>query len=117
MAFLADEFEARGRVEVAIIQTPGHTIVLAKNKHQPNRPTVLIYGHYDVQPVDPIELWTHPPFEPHVENGVVTARGASDNKGQIWSHILGVTEALREKGDLPVNLIFLIEGGGEEGQA
>jgi len=76
---------------------------------------VLLYGHYDVQPVDPLELWRRPPFEPAVENGLVVARGASDNKGQIFSHILGVEQALREKGDLPVNLILLVEGEEEIG--
>lgn len=96
--------------------TQGHPIVVARNKHKPSRKTVLIYGHYDVQPVDPIELWHHDPFKPSIENGIVTARGASDNKGQILSHILGVQEALKQnRGELPVNLIFLIEGEEECG--
>jgi acetylornithine deacetylase/succinyl-diaminopimelate desuccinylase-like protein len=95
--------------------TPGHPVVTARNHHQPGRRTVLIYGHYDVQPADPLELWHHDPFEPHIENGIVTARGATDNKGQILSHILGVEKTLAEKGDLPVNLIFLIEGEEEIG--
>ena len=76
---------------------------------------MLIYGHYDVQPVDPLELWHRPPFNPGVENGIVTARGASDNKGQIFAHILGIEQTLKEKGDLPVNLIVLIEGEEEIG--
>ena len=94
--------------------TPGHPVVIAKNQHKPGRRTVLIYGHYDVQPVDPLALWTHPPFEPHVEDGKIFARGATDNKGQILVHILGVRETLTH-GDLPVNLIFLIEGEEECG--
>ena len=94
--------------------TPGHPIVVAKNGHKPGRRTVLIYGHYDVQPVDPLALWTHPPFEPHIENEIIFARGATDNKGQIMAHILGVQEALG-RGELPVNLIFLIEGEEECG--
>lgn len=102
-------------LEAKILPTAGHPVVLARGPQRPGRPTVLIYGHYDVQPVDPVELWTHPPFSPHVENGIVTARGASDNKGQIFAHILGVTETLREKGDLPVNVVFLIEGEEEIG--
>ncbi len=68
--------------------TAGHPIVIAKNAHKPGLRTVLIYGHYDVQPVDPLALWTHPPFEPHIENEIIFARGATDNKGQIMAHIL-----------------------------
>jgi acetylornithine deacetylase/succinyl-diaminopimelate desuccinylase-like protein len=102
-------------LDARIMPTPGHSVVLARGPHREGRPTVLIYGHYDVQPVDPISLWHHPPFEPHVQDGVITARGASDNKGQIFSHIQGVTETLKAKGDLPVNLIFLIEGEEEIG--
>jgi acetylornithine deacetylase/succinyl-diaminopimelate desuccinylase-like protein len=97
--------------------TARHPIVLARSEHRAGRPTVMIYGHYDVQPVDPLELWTTPPFEPRLENGVVFARGATDNKGQIFAHILGVEESLREGGELPVNLIFLIEGEEEIGSA
>jgi acetylornithine deacetylase/succinyl-diaminopimelate desuccinylase-like protein len=97
-----------------LFPTSGHPVVVAKNQHQPGRKTVLIYGHYDVQPVDPLDLWSTPPFEPLIENGRIYARGATDNKGQILAHILGVQEAL-EKGELPVNLIFLIEGEEEIG--
>lgn len=97
-----------------VYSTAGHPIVVARNSHLPGRRTVLIYGHYDVQPVDPLELWTHPPFEPHVADGIVTARGATDNKGQILAHIQGVAQTLSQ-GELPVNLIFLIEGEEEIG--
>ena len=96
-------------------ETPGHPVIVAKNAHKPDRPTVLIYGHYDVQPADPLALWKTPPFEPRIENGVVYARGATDNKGQILAHIIGVQEALREDGELPVNLTLLIEGEEEIG--
>jgi acetylornithine deacetylase/succinyl-diaminopimelate desuccinylase-like protein len=95
--------------------TPGHPVVLARNQHKPGRRTVMIYGHYDVQPVDPVELWTSPPFEPVVKDGIITARGATDNKGQILAHILGVAETIREEGDVPVNLIVLVEGEEEIG--
>jgi acetylornithine deacetylase/succinyl-diaminopimelate desuccinylase-like protein len=95
--------------------TGGHPVVIARNAHQAGRPTVMIYGHYDVQPADPLELWTSPPFEPKIENGIVYARGATDNKGQILAHILGVEQEMKEKGELPVNLIFLIEGEEEVG--
>jgi acetylornithine deacetylase/succinyl-diaminopimelate desuccinylase-like protein len=97
--------------------TAGHPIVLAKNEHKPGRRTVMIYGHYDVQPVDPLELWDSPPFEPRIVDEIVYARGSTDNKGQILAHILGIAETLRESGDLPVNLIVLVEGEEEIGSA
>src|SRR3954447_3169216 len=97
------------------VPTAGHPVVWARNKHQPGRRTVMIYGHYDVQPPDPLELWESPPFEPVQKNGYVFARGATDNKGQILSHILGVQEAMEKDGDLPVNLHFVIEGEEEIG--
>jgi acetylornithine deacetylase/succinyl-diaminopimelate desuccinylase-like protein len=102
-------------LETQLVPTAGHPVVWAKNKHQPGRRTVMIYGHYDVQPPDPLELWESPPFEPVLKNGYVFARGATDNKGQILSHILGVQEALEQNGDLPVNLHFVIEGEEEIG--
>jgi acetylornithine deacetylase/succinyl-diaminopimelate desuccinylase-like protein len=95
--------------------TAGNPIVLARNEHKPDRKTVLIYGHYDVQPPDPLDLWESPPFEPVVKNGKIYARGSTDNKGQILAHILGVESAIKERGDLPVNVIFLIEGEEEVG--
>src|SRR5438309_537878 len=95
--------------------TPGHPVVWAQNKHQPGRHTVLIYGHYDVQPPDPLELWASPPFEPVLKNGYVFARGATDNKGQILSHILGAQEQIEQDHDLSVNLHLVIEGEEEIG--
>jgi acetylornithine deacetylase/succinyl-diaminopimelate desuccinylase-like protein len=95
--------------------TPGHPVVLAKNAHQPGLLTVLIYGHYDVQPVDPVALWQSGPFEPELRDGKIWARGAADNKGQMLAHVLGVEQTLREHGELPVNLIFLFEGEEEIG--
>lgn len=95
--------------------TPGHPIVIARNDHQPDKKTLLIYGHYDVQPIDPIELWDTDPFEPVLRDGRIWARGSTDNKGQMLAHILGVEEALQENGELPVNLIFLFEGEEEIG--
>lgn len=102
-------------LESTVHPTAGHPIVTARNKHVAGRRTVMIYGHYDVQPVDPVAEWSSPPFEPVVRDGVVYARGSTDNKGQILGHILGVGETLAEKGDLPVNVIFLIEGEEEVG--
>ncbi len=107
-------FQAAG-LEAAVHETPGHPAVVARSRMAPGRKTVLIYGHYDVQPVDPLDLWRKPPFEPWIEDGIVTARGSSDNKGQILSHIFGVEEELREAGALPVNVVFLVEGEEEIG--
>src|SRR5246127_635635 len=102
-------------LEAQLVPTPGHPVVWAKNKHQPGRKTVMIYGHYDVQPPDPLELWDSPPFEPVLKNGYVFARGATDNKGQILSHILGIQETIEEHRELPVNLHLVIEGEEEVG--
>jgi acetylornithine deacetylase/succinyl-diaminopimelate desuccinylase-like protein len=102
-------------LETQLVPTRGHPIVWARNKHQPGRRTVLIYGHYDVQPPDPLELWDSPPFEPVLKNGYVFARGATDNKGQILSHILGIQETMGQNHDLPVNLHLVIEGEEEIG--
>lgn len=95
--------------------TPGHPVVVARNAHKTGRPTVMIYGHYDVQPADPLDLWKTPAFEPRIEDGVIYARGSTDNKGQILAHIIGVQEAIKADGELPVNLIFVIEGEEEIG--
>jgi acetylornithine deacetylase/succinyl-diaminopimelate desuccinylase-like protein len=117
-AWLADHLrEAAFTVEVKA--TPGHPIVLAKNEHRPGRPTVLVYGHYDVQPPEPLELWQSPPFEPTVrqtETGAdaVYARGAVDDKGQVWAHVEALT-AWQAHGGLPVNVTLLIEGEEEIG--
>ncbi len=102
-------------LESKVVPTAGHPIVWARNKHRNGRPTVLIYGHYDVQPPDPLELWDSPPFEPVLKNGYVFARGATDNKGQIFSHILGLQETIEKNGDLPVNVDLVIEGEEEVG--
>jgi acetylornithine deacetylase/succinyl-diaminopimelate desuccinylase-like protein len=104
-------------LETQLVPTRGHPIVWGRNKHQPGRRTVLIYGHYDVQPPDPLELWDSPPFEPVLKNGYVFARGATDNKGQILSHILGIQETMEERHELPVNLHLVIEGEEEIGSA
>jgi acetylornithine deacetylase/succinyl-diaminopimelate desuccinylase-like protein len=112
--WLVKKLQAIG-LETELVPTAGHPVVWARNKQQPGRRTVMIYGHYDVQPPDPLELWESPPFEPVLKNGYVFARGATDNKGQILSHILGVQEAIEQNGDLPVNLHFVIEGEEEIG--
>jgi len=104
-----------GGFQAEVAETGGHPAVLARGPEAPGKPTVLIYGHYDVQPEEPVNLWTSPPFEPAIRNKRVFARGATDNKGQILAHILGAIQLLRDEGALPVNLIFLIEGEEEVG--
>ena len=104
----------RTGLEARLAETAGHPVVIGKSSRDPAKRTVLIYGHYDVQPPEPLEAWSSPPFEPEIRDGRIFARGSTDNKGQILAHILGVEEALRE-GPLPVNVIFLIEGEEEVG--
>jgi len=104
-------------LESKVVPTAGHPIVWARNKHQAGRCTVLIYGHYDVQPPDPLDLWDSPPFEPVLKDGYVFARGATDNKGQILSHILGIQETIEQNRELPVNVHLVIEGEEEIGSA
>ena len=112
--WLSKKLEVVG-LESKLVPTVGHPVVWARNKHRTDRPTVLIYGHYDVQPPDPLELWDSPPFEPVLKDGYVFARGATDNKGQILSHIVGIQETLQKDGDLPVNVDLVIEGEEEVG--
>jgi acetylornithine deacetylase/succinyl-diaminopimelate desuccinylase-like protein len=95
--------------------TAGHPVVVARNEHRKGRPTVMIYGHYDVQPVDPLELWKTAPFEPAIIDEVIYARGATDNKGQLMAHVLGMQETIASEGELPVNVILLFEGEEEIG--
>src|SRR5437870_6366122 len=113
-AWVSQRLEKIG-LESKVVSTPGHPVVWARNKHRAGRPTVLIYGHYDVQPPDPLALWDSPPFEPVLKNGYVFARGATDNKGQILAHILGIQETMEQDRDLPVNLHLVIEGEEEIG--
>jgi acetylornithine deacetylase/succinyl-diaminopimelate desuccinylase-like protein len=103
------------RFEAEVHQTGGHPAVIARTPHDPARPTVLIYGHYDVQPPEPLEEWKTPPFEPTIRDGRIFARGSTDNKGQIMAHILGVGELLAGGLPLPANVVFLVEGEEEIG--
>jgi acetylornithine deacetylase/succinyl-diaminopimelate desuccinylase-like protein len=102
-------------LETQLVSTPRHPVVWAHNQHRPGRRTVMIYGHYDVQPPDPLELWDSPPFDPVLKDGYVFARGATDNKGQILAHIIGIQETIEQDGELPVNLHLVIEGEEEIG--
>lgn len=113
--WLVNHLQTIGLTTVELHETPGHPIVYAEHCHAgPDKPTVLFYGHYDVQPVDPIELWTNPPFEPTYRDGKVFARGATDDKGQVFLHIKAI-EALLATTVLPVNVKILIEGEEEIG--
>ncbi|HYH44267.1 MAG TPA: dipeptidase [Thermoanaerobaculia bacterium] len=111
----------RGKMQEAgltaeLIETAGHPLVYAEWSGAPDgAPTVLFYGHYDVQPVDPVELWRNPPFEPTVEGDKLVARGATDDKGQSYTHVKAVQAMLAERGTLPVNVKFLVEGEEEAG--
>jgi acetylornithine deacetylase/succinyl-diaminopimelate desuccinylase-like protein len=116
-SFVAKGLATAGLENVEVIPTGGHPLVYADWLHAPGKPVVLCYGHYDVQPADPLELWTSPPFEPAERGGNLYARGTADDKGQMYTHIKAV-EALRSlRGTLPVNLKFLIEGEEEIGGA
>ena len=112
--WLADKFRGLD-LKTELIETCGHPLVYAESPKIEGAPTVLVYGHYDVQPPDPYELWDTPPFEPSVRDGKVYARGATDDKGQMITHLFGVEAYLKTKGDLPVQVKFLIEGEEESG--
>ncbi|HSJ26024.1 MAG TPA: dipeptidase [Longimicrobiales bacterium] len=105
-------------LDVSIHDTPGHPIVLGEWRGAgADQPTVLIYGHYDVQPAEPLELWTSPAFEPEERDGRIYARGAVDDKGQFYLHVKAVQAHLQTTGRLPVNVILLAEGEEEVGSA
>lgn len=101
--------------ETEIFDTPGNPIVFAQRCHHPGAPTVMFYGHHDVQPVDPLEEWTSPPFDPAIKGDTLFARGVSDDKGQIFTAIKAVEAIIEVTGDLPVNVKFIIEGAEESG--
>lgn len=112
--FLRDLFTEMG-MSVEIVDTDLHPIVLARRQGDPSWPHVVIYGHYDVQPADPLDLWESDPFEPVEREGRLYARGAADNKGPQMAHIAAVSELLEEEPDLPLRITFLIEGEEEIG--
>lgn len=113
-AFCARELRELG-LEVEIVEGNGHPLVFARTAPVAGRPTLLFYGHYDVQPVDPLDLWQAPPFEPRLEDGVLYARGATDDKGQFYAHFKALEAYVRTGTDLPVNLKFILEGEEECG--
>jgi acetylornithine deacetylase/succinyl-diaminopimelate desuccinylase-like protein len=113
--WVAKRMNAAGIEGVRILATGGHPVVYGEWLHAPGQPTVLIYGHFDTQPVDPLPLWSNPPFEPLVKEGRVYARGACDDKGNMLTPILAVEALLQSEGSLPINLKFFFEGQEEIG--
>jgi acetylornithine deacetylase/succinyl-diaminopimelate desuccinylase-like protein len=113
----ADEMRRIGLQNVRLEETPGHPVVYGEWLGAPGAPTILFYGHYDVQPVDPLHLWTSPPFEATIRDGEIYARGSADDKGQVFMHFKAVEAHLKQHGKLPVNMKFLIEGEEEVGSA
>ncbi|HEY9045543.1 MAG TPA: dipeptidase [Ohtaekwangia sp.] len=112
--FLKEKLKAAGVDAVEICETKGHPIVYAEKIVNPSLPTILVYGHYDVQPADPINLWDSPPFEPVIKNDKIYARGACDDKGQVYMHVKAF-EAMMKLNLLPCNVKFMVEGEEEVG--
>jgi acetylornithine deacetylase/succinyl-diaminopimelate desuccinylase-like protein len=104
-----------GLQNARLIDTPGNPVAYGDWLHAPGAPTILFYGHYDVQPVDPLNLWQSPPFEATIRDGEIYARGAADDKGQVFMHLKAVEAHLKENGKLPVNIKFMLEGEEEVG--
>lgn len=113
--WIADHLKSVGMQNIQIFPTAGHPIVYADWLNAPGKPTILFYGHYDVQPVDPVTLWTSPPFEATVRGENLYARGTADDKGQIFIHFKAIEAYIRNVGSLPVNIKMLIEGEEEVG--
>jgi len=113
--YLKDKLEALGLDHVELFETEGNPILFAGKEVDKQAPTVLIYGHYDVQPPDPLELWHTPPFEPCVRNGKIYGRGTCDDKGQLYIHLKAIQAILETEGELPVNIKFILEGEEEIG--
>ena len=111
----ADEMRRIGMQNVRLIETPGFPVVYGDWLGAPGAPTILFYGHYDVQPVDPVELWESPPFEATVRDGEIYARGSADDKGQVFMHFKAIEAHLKQNGKLPVNIKIILEGEEEVG--
>jgi acetylornithine deacetylase/succinyl-diaminopimelate desuccinylase-like protein len=111
----AEALKKVGLQNVRLIETPGNPVVYGDWLGAPGAPTILFYGHYDVQPVDPVDQWTSPPFEATVRDGEIYARGSADDKGQVFMHIKAVEAHLKQQGKLPLNIKFFIEGEEEVG--
>ncbi len=113
--WVANQLRAAGMQTVEVLPTEGHPMVYAEWLKAPGKPTVLFYGHYDVQPAEPLELWTSPAFEPTVRNGKIYGRGTADDKGQVHIHLKALEALMKTGGALPVNVKVMIEGEEEVG--
>jgi acetylornithine deacetylase/succinyl-diaminopimelate desuccinylase-like protein len=113
--FVRDDLAASGFANAVLIETARHPLVYAERLDAPGKPTILVYGHYDVQPPEPLGPWTSPPFEPTVRDGKIYARGATDDKGQMFTHLKALEAWLKTVGTLPINVKVLIEGEEEIG--
>ena len=113
----AEEMRRIGLQNVRLVDTPGFPVVYGDWLGAPGAPTILFYGHYDVQPVDPLDLWESPPFEATVRDGEIYARGAADDKGQVFMHFKAIEAHLSQNGRLPVNIKIILEGEEEVGSA
>src|ERR1700712_2014584 len=102
--WLAGEMRRIGLENVRLVDTPGNPVVCGERVGGPGAPTILFYGHYDVQPVDPLNLWESPPFEATIRDGELYARGASDDKGQVFMHLKAIEAHMKQNGRLPVNM-------------
>ncbi len=111
----ADEMRRIGMQNVKLVETPGNPMVYGDWLGAPGAPTILFYGHYDVQPVDPLELWDSPPFEATIRDGEIYARGSADDKGQVFMHFKAIEAHLKQNGKLPVNMKIILEGEEEVG--
>ena len=111
----ADEMRRVGMQNVKLVDTPGNPVVYGDWLGAPDAPTILFYGHYDVQPVDPLELWESPPFEATIRDGEIYARGSADDKGQVFMHFKAIEAHLKQNGKLPVNMKIILEGEEEVG--
>ena len=115
--WIAQHLRIVGMHNVQLLDTRGHPVVYGEWLGAPGKPTLLVYGHYDVQPVDPVDAWTSPPFEMTERNGNLFARGTADDKGQVFIHLKAIEACMRAEGSLPVNLKIIVEGEEEIGSA
>src|ERR1700689_3146540 len=113
--WIAEKLRAVGMDNVEIMPTKLHPLVYGESLQAPGKPTVLFYGHYDVQPAEPLDLWTSPAFEPTIRNGNLYGRGTADDKGQVHVHIRALDALRQTSGKLPINIKVLIEGEEEVG--
>jgi acetylornithine deacetylase/succinyl-diaminopimelate desuccinylase-like protein len=113
--WLADHMRSIGLENVSVMPTGGHPAIYGDWLHAPGTPTLLVYGHYDVQPEEPLDLWQSPPFEGTIRDGRLYARGSADDKGQVFIHLKAVEALIKETGSLPVNIKFILEGEEEVG--